>query len=65
MTSRGPEPDPYADVYPAVPGWTSAGQDFYTGPLYDDTGWHIDLSDVDWGRKGDSDQAAAPAAFRY
>jgi putative peptidoglycan lipid II flippase len=49
-----PESDPYADqgesdwqVRPAVPGW-SVGQDFLTGPIFDDTGWHIDLSNVDW-----------------
>jgi putative peptidoglycan lipid II flippase len=54
MTTGRPESDPYWDSgnrgwnpRPAVPGWT-AGQD-YTGPLFDDTGWHIDLSDVDWG----------------
>ena len=54
MTTGGPESDSYPDsggrgwdVRPAVPGW-NAGQD-YTGPLFDDTGWHIDLSDVDWG----------------
>jgi len=54
MTTGVPESDSYPDsgdrgwdVRPAVPGW-SAGQD-YTGPLFDDTGWHIDLSDVDWG----------------
>jgi putative peptidoglycan lipid II flippase len=54
MTTGRPESDPYGDSgergwnpRPAVPGWT-AGQD-YTGPLFDDTGWHIDLSDVDWG----------------
>ena len=48
-----PESDRYGegagsdwDVRPAVPGW-SAGQD-YTGPLFDDTGWQIDLSNVDW-----------------
>ena len=59
-----PETDPYADgggsaweVQPAVPGW-SAGQDFYTGPLFDDTGWHIDLSNVDWaGSAADREQA--------
>src|SRR5580693_9661521 len=59
-----PESDPYADaggsdweVRPAVPGW-SAGQDFYTGPLFDDTGWHIDLSNVDWaGSAADRERA--------
>ena len=59
-----PESDRYAEgggsdreVRPAVPGW-SAGQDFYTGPLFDDTGWQIDLSNVDWaGRSPDYEQA--------
>ena len=62
MTTGRPEPDPYGDSgdhgwnpRPAVPGWT-AGQD-YTGPLFDDTGWHIDLSDVDWGDSGEHDWA--------
>ncbi len=33
---------------PAEPGWDgNQEQDWYTGPLYDDTGWHIDLSDHD------------------
>ncbi|HSR85309.1 MAG TPA: murein biosynthesis integral membrane protein MurJ [Streptosporangiaceae bacterium] len=58
-----PESDPHADVggsdweiRPAVPGW-SAGQD-YTGPLFDDTGWHIDLSNVEWaGSAAERDQA--------
>jgi putative peptidoglycan lipid II flippase len=61
MTTPPSEPDPYAGsdgsdqdvrdwtVRPAVPGW-SAGQQFYTGPVFDDTGWHIDLSGVDWGQ---------------
>ena len=55
MTTPESEPDPYAGgeprgwrAQPAVPGW-SAGQDWYAGPHYDDTGWQIDLSDVDWG----------------
>ena len=54
MTTPVSGSDPYADsggsgrdVRPAVPGW-SAGQDWYTGPVYDDTGWHIDLSNVNW-----------------
>src|SRR5215469_1549320 len=34
-------------VRPAVPGW-SAGPNTYAGPSFDDTGWHIDLSGVDW-----------------
>jgi putative peptidoglycan lipid II flippase len=62
MTAGGPESDSYPDsgdrgwdVRPAVPGW-SAGQD-YTGPLFDDTGWHIDLSDVDWGADPRRDRA--------
>jgi putative peptidoglycan lipid II flippase len=60
MSTPPSEPDPYPGsagseqdvddwtVRPAVPGW-SAGQQFYTGPVFDDTGWHIDLSGVDWG----------------
>jgi putative peptidoglycan lipid II flippase len=60
MSTPPSEPDPYPGsggseqdardwtVRPAVPGW-SAGQQFYTGPAFDDTGWHIDLSGVDWG----------------
>ncbi len=76
-----PESDPYADaggsdweVRPAVPGW-SAGQDFYTGPLFDDTGWHIDLSNVDWAgsaadreraERNDDDHYGGPgASWRY
>ena len=73
MSTGVPESDPYADsgdrgweVQPAVPGWTATGQDFYTGPVYDDTGWHIDLSNVDWagsshdrdGRRAGREQAA-------
>ncbi len=63
MTTGVPEPDSYPDsggrgwdVRPAVPGW-SAGQD-YTGPLFDDTGWHIDLSGVDWGDDAGHDRAS-------
>ncbi len=75
MTTGRPESDPYGDSgdrdwnpRPAVPGWT-AGQD-YTGPLFDDTGWHIDLSDVDWGDNAGRDwaddrTAGADAAFRF
>jgi hypothetical protein len=75
MTTGRPESDPYPDSgdrdwspRPAVPGWT-AGQD-YTGPLFDDTGWHIDLSDVDWGDNAGGDRAAdraagAEAPFRF
>jgi putative peptidoglycan lipid II flippase len=75
MTTGRPESDPYGDSgdrgwnpRPAVPGWT-AGQD-YTGPLFDDTGWHIDLSDVDWGDDGGPDwaddrDAGADATFRF
>jgi putative peptidoglycan lipid II flippase len=64
MTTPPSEPDPYAggsdrdardwSVQPAVPGW-SAGQQFYTGPAFDDTGWHIDLSGVDWGQDAEPD----------
>jgi putative peptidoglycan lipid II flippase len=40
--------------------WTGqppAWSDFYTGPVYDDTGWFLDLSGVDWGddETGDED----------
>src|ERR1700739_4714509 len=76
MTTGVPESDSYPDsggrgwdVRPAVPGW-NAGQD-YTGPLFDDTGWHIDLSDVDWGdsaaREGGGRDWAADdnRAFRF
>ena len=75
MTTGRPESDPYGDSgdrgwtpRPAVPGWT-AGQD-YTGPLFDDTGWHIDLSDVDWGDDAGTDwtddrTAGADASFRF
>ena len=32
---------------PPGPGWNGHDQsDWYTGPLYDDTGWHIDLSEL-------------------
>ncbi len=66
MTTPPSEPDAYAgsggsdrdvrdwSVPPAVPGW-SAGQHFYTGPVFDDTGWHIDLSGIDWGDESDSE----------
>jgi putative peptidoglycan lipid II flippase len=62
-----PESDPYAEsggseweVRPAVPGW-NVGQDFLTGPIFDDTGWHIDLSNVDWaGSAADRRQADPP-----
>jgi putative peptidoglycan lipid II flippase len=69
MTTPGPEPDPRWDVQAAVPGW-SLGQDFYTGPIYDDTGWHLDLSDVDWGQNAKANPRAGtapapPATFRY
>jgi hypothetical protein len=31
---------------PAEPGWNGDQEpDWYTGPLYDDTGWHLDLSE--------------------
>ena len=68
MTPPGPESDPYAaadgsdwSFQPAVPGW-SVGQDWNAGPVYDDTGWHIDLSDVDWGPKAGPDPPDGPAA---
>src|SRR5215468_9320481 len=75
MTTGRPESDPYGDSgdrgwnpRPAVPGWT-AGQD-YTGPLFDDTGWHLDLSGVDWGDSGEHDwpddrAAGADGTFRF
>src|SRR5580704_14720334 len=62
-----PESDPYADsggsdweVRPAVPGW-NVGQDFLTGPIFDDTGWHIDLSNVDWAGSSADQRQAEPA----
>jgi putative peptidoglycan lipid II flippase len=56
----GPEQDVHDwAVRPAVPGW-SAGQQFYTGPVFDDTGWHIDLSGVDWGDEPEPDGDEAP-----
>ncbi len=67
MSGGAGESEPYADsgergwdVQPAVPGW-SAGQDWYTGPIYDDTGWHIDLSDVDWAGSPRRDKGDQPA----
>lgn len=72
MSTGVPESDSYAesgdrgwDVQPAVPGW-SMGQDFYTGPIYDDTSWHIDLSGVDWaGRGSQRDNERASSDFRF
>ena len=76
MSGGAGESEPYADsgergwdVQPAVPGW-SAGQDWYTGPIYDDTGWHIDLSDVDWAGsprrdKGADQPAGGSATTRF
>jgi len=56
MTRGKPEPDPNAAAGDrgrndrhAVPGW-SVDQDWHAGPGYEDTGWHLDLSDVDWGQ---------------
>jgi putative peptidoglycan lipid II flippase len=50
MSSPGPEsgrPSTSEDYrWPAQP---PAWSDFYTGPVYDDTGWFLDLSGVDWG----------------
>jgi murein biosynthesis integral membrane protein MurJ len=67
MSTPPSEPDPYAGsggsdqdvrsdwvVRPAVPGW-SAGPNTYAGPSFDDTGWHIDLSGVDWDRPPEPD----------
>ncbi len=69
MTTPVSGPDPYADsggsgrdVRPAVPGW-SAGQDWYTGPVYDDTGWHIDLSNVNWAGNASTSQQDEDAAW--
>jgi putative peptidoglycan lipid II flippase len=75
MTTPPSEPDPYLGsdgsdqdgrdwpVRPAVPGW-SAGQQFYTGPVFDDTGWHIDLSGVDWGQESEPEEDDEPARTR-
>ena len=67
MSTPPSEPDPYAGsggsdqdvrrdwvVRPAVPGW-SAGPNTYAGPSFDDTGWHIDLSGVDWDQPPEPD----------
>jgi len=69
MTTPEPGSDSYADsggsdwdVQPAVPGW-SAGQDWYTGPVYDDTGWHIDLSNVNWAGNASAGQQDENAAW--
>jgi putative peptidoglycan lipid II flippase len=35
-----------------APGWS----DWYTGPAYDDTGWFLDLSGVDWGDQQANDE---------
>jgi putative peptidoglycan lipid II flippase len=72
LTTPESEPDPYAGgepqswrTQPVVPGW-SAGQDWYAGPHYDDTGWQIDLSNVDWGDDARYDRQAPPdAPFPY
>src|SRR5215475_8335060 len=48
-------------VRPAVPGW-SAGPNTYAGPSFDDTGWHIDLSGVDWDHPPEPDYG--PDEFR-
>jgi hypothetical protein len=75
MTTPPSEPDPYAGsdgsdqdvrgwtVPAAVPGW-SAGQQFYTGPVFDDTGWHIDLSGVDWGPESEPGYDSEPPRQR-
>ena len=69
MTTPVSGSDPYAesggsdrDVRPAVPGW-SAGQDWYTGPVYDDTGWHIDLSNVSWAGSANASQQDEESAW--
>jgi putative peptidoglycan lipid II flippase len=65
MTTPGPESGmpPAADERdwgPQPPAW-------YTGPIYDDTGWFLDLSGVDWGDRDNPqeddwpEEAAEPA----
>src|SRR5215469_2255115 len=50
-------------VRPAVPGW-GAGQNTYAGPSFDDTGWHIDLSGVDWDQPPEPDYGPDPSRPR-
>jgi putative peptidoglycan lipid II flippase len=50
MTTPGPEPGrpPATDERPSAvqpPAWSG----WYTGPAFDDTAWHLDLTGVDWG----------------
>src|SRR5215469_9520528 len=76
MSTPPSEPDPYAGsggsdedvrrdwvVRPAVPGW-SAGPNTYAGPSFDDTGWHIDLSGVDWDQPPEPDYGTDPSRRR-
>ena len=73
MSTPPSEPDSYAggggsdqdvrrdwDVRPGAPAW---GSD-YTGPIYDNTGWHIDLSGVDWGSDIEPDDYGEPSRPR-
>jgi putative peptidoglycan lipid II flippase len=65
MTRGTPEPEPNAAAGDrsrndrrAAPDW-NVDQDWYAGPAYEDTGWHLDLSDVNWGRRqGPHDSAS-------
>ena len=65
MTQGPPEHDPTADAgdggrssRPPAAGST-ADQDRYAQPGYEDAGWHLDLSDVDWGQNP-GPRASAP-----
>jgi putative peptidoglycan lipid II flippase len=57
MTTPGPEPGrpPATDERTSAvqpPAWSG----WYTGPAFDDTAWHLDLTGVDWGdHEGGSD----------
>ncbi len=67
MTTPGPETGgQYASDDRDWAGQPPAWSDFYTGPVYDDTGWFLDLSGVDWGEHeaddGWQDNGAGPAA---
>lgn len=63
--SDGSDQDVRSDwvVRPAVPGW-SAGPNTYAGPSFDDTGWHIDLSGVDWDQPLEPDYGPEPSRRR-
>src|SRR5215469_4434874 len=64
-SADGPDEDDRRDwaVRPAVPGW-GAGQNTYAGPSFDDTGWHIDLSGVDWDQPPEPDYGPDPSRPR-